>query len=80
MTSGTPHSDKTAAAPPPLPGEAGAVQFNNAEDTFTDADTDMETNELHAPGKTCARCGAVIEDGQDVRRRLDGTFQHDFCL
>ena len=35
--------------------------------------------EAHAPGKVCARCGAVIEPGQDVRRRADGQWMHEVC-
>jgi hypothetical protein len=38
-----------------------------------------EDNELHAPGKVCARCGADITDGQDVRRRADGRWVHEVC-
>jgi hypothetical protein len=36
-------------------------------------------NEAHAPGQVCARCGAVIEAGQDVRRRADGEWAHEVC-
>jgi hypothetical protein len=37
------------------------------------------SNEAHAPGQVCARCGAVIAVGQDVRRRADGTWTHEIC-
>jgi hypothetical protein len=40
---------------------------------------DLNDNEAHAPGATCARCGAVIEAGQDVRRRADGRWVHEVC-
>jgi hypothetical protein len=36
-------------------------------------------NEAHAPGKACARCGAVIAPGQDARRRADGQWMHEIC-
>jgi hypothetical protein len=38
-----------------------------------------EDNEAHAPGATCARCGALIGAGQDVRRRADGQWVHEVC-
>jgi hypothetical protein len=38
-----------------------------------------EDNELHGAGKVCARCGAEIIPGQDVRRRLDGQWVHEIC-
>ena len=38
-----------------------------------------DDNELHAPGKICARCGAEIASGQDARRRLDGQWVHEIC-
>jgi hypothetical protein len=40
---------------------------------------DAEDNELHAPGRTCARCGRVIAAGEDVRMRADGSWQHEVC-
>jgi len=40
---------------------------------------DPEDNEAHAPGQVCARCGAVITAGQDVRLRADGRWVHDVC-
>jgi hypothetical protein len=49
-----------------------------AESDELDPDEE-EDNELHAPGATCARCGGEIEPGQDVRRRADGTWVHEFC-
>jgi hypothetical protein len=33
---------------------------------------DPESNEAHASGKVCGRCGAVITANQDARRRADG--------
>jgi hypothetical protein len=40
---------------------------------------DPEENELHAAGQVCARCGAVMTANQDVRRLLDGRYQHEVC-
>ena len=40
---------------------------------------DAESNEAHAPGQVCERCGQVITDGQDARRRLDGQWVHEEC-
>ena len=44
-----------------------------------DEETGGGDNELHAPGEVCARCGAEITSGQDVRRRLDGRWMHEIC-
>ena len=38
-----------------------------------------DDNEAHAPGQVCARCGAVIASGQDVRHRADGRWVHEVC-
>ena len=40
---------------------------------------DPESNEAHAAGQVCARCGEVITAAQDVRRRADGQWQHEVC-
>ena len=40
---------------------------------------DPESNEAHAAGQVCARCGEVITAAQDVRRRADGRWQHEVC-
>jgi hypothetical protein len=40
---------------------------------------DAEENELRAPGEVCARCHQTITAGQDVRRRVDGTWMHEVC-
>jgi hypothetical protein len=44
-----------------------------------DEETVRDDNELHAAGEVCARCGAEITPGQDVRRRLDGQWIHEIC-
>ena len=38
-----------------------------------------EDNEAHATGQVCARCGAVITAGQDVRLQADGRWVHEVC-
>jgi hypothetical protein len=38
-----------------------------------------ESNEASAPGQACARCGRVIEAGQEARRRADGQWVHEIC-
>jgi hypothetical protein len=40
---------------------------------------DPESNEAHAPGQVCERCGRVITAGQDVRLRADGHWVHEVC-
>lgn len=40
---------------------------------------DWDSNELHAAGQTCARCGQVIEPSQDVRRLVNGQWVHEVC-
>jgi hypothetical protein len=54
------------------PAEAATVSHQ-------DEDLDWEDNELHASGQLCARCGAAITPGQDVRRRADGQWVHEVC-
>jgi hypothetical protein len=41
--------------------------------------SDFSDHELHAAGQTCARCGAVIQPGQDARLRADGQWAHEIC-
>ncbi len=40
---------------------------------------DPESNEAHAPGSVCERCGQVITAQQDARRRTDGQWVHEEC-
>ena len=44
-----------------------------------DESGDYDSNELHAAGQTCARCGQAIERGQDVQRHIDGQWVHEVC-
>jgi hypothetical protein len=63
----------------PLPGIQTAHDIEDAHEHLLSADADLESNELHASGQTCARCGRAIQPGEDVRRTLSGAYQHDFC-
>jgi hypothetical protein len=38
-----------------------------------------EDNEAHAPGRVCARCGAVITARQDARLGADNRWVHEEC-
>ncbi len=40
---------------------------------------DPESNEAHAPGSVCERCGQVNTAQQDARRRADGQWVHEEC-
>jgi hypothetical protein len=33
----------------------------------------------HAPGRTCLKCGRVIEAGQPARKRGESRWAHDAC-
>jgi hypothetical protein len=66
---------------PPGPGEAeeereiGEHEREDEEVEFLDP----ESNEAHAAGQVCERCGQTITAVQDARRRLDGQWVHDEC-
>jgi hypothetical protein len=40
---------------------------------------DPESNEAHAAGQVCERCGTVITASQDVRLLPDGHWMHEVC-
>jgi len=63
----------------PLPGIQTAQDMDDATAHLLSPGADLESNELHAGGQTCARCGRAIQPGEDVRRTLSGAYQHDFC-
>ena len=63
----------------PLPGIQTAHDIQEAEEQLVSTDFDLESNELHASGQTCARCGRKFQPGEDVRRTISGAYQHDFC-
>ena len=75
-----PRSDRQAEGVDlPLPGVKTAYEMENAEERLVNPDAVLESNELHAGGQTCARCGRKFQPGEDVRRTLSGAYQHDFC-
>jgi hypothetical protein len=52
----------------------------NRDGHYEDLTLDMNENELSAgTGQVCRLCHRVIAPGQDVRRRIDGTYQHEVC-
>jgi hypothetical protein len=76
----TPRMDDPARdAHIPLPGDQQAVRVGEAEEHFVNPDSDLESNELHASGRVCARCGQPFRPEDDVRRTLRGTYQHEVC-
>ena len=56
-----------------------AQEAEEFEKQLVATDFDLEGNELHAGGQTCARCGRKFQPGEDVRRTLAGAYQHDTC-
>jgi hypothetical protein len=63
----------------PLPGIQTAQDMEAAEEHFLSSDADIDSNELHASGRVCARCGQAIQPGEDVRRTTSGSYQHELC-
>jgi hypothetical protein len=80
MQDETPRTDHPAEGVDlPLPGIQTARDMQAAEEQLTDIGIDLESNELHAGGRTCARCGQTIGPGEDVRRTASGAYQHEIC-
>ena len=63
----------------PLPGEKTAHDMEAAGEHFLNPDIDLKSNELHAGGRVCARCGQAFRPLDDVRRTPSGTYQHEVC-
>jgi hypothetical protein len=63
----------------PLPGIQTAHDMEEAETQLESAGADLESNELHASGQVCARCGQKFLPEDDVRRTASGAYQHEFC-
>jgi predicted RNA-binding Zn-ribbon protein involved in translation (DUF1610 family) len=63
----------------PLPGIQTAHDMEEAEEHMVSSGIDLESNELHASGQTCPRCGRKFLPGEDVRRTASGAYQHDTC-
>jgi len=80
MQDETPRSDHPAEAVDiPLPGIKTARDMEAGEEHLEESGIDLESNELHAGGRTCARCGQTITADQDVRRTASGAYQHEIC-
>ncbi len=76
----TPRLDDPARdAHVPVPGIQTAQDMEAAEEHLLSSDADIESNELHASGRVCARCGQEIRPGEDVRRTAGGSYQHELC-
>jgi hypothetical protein len=59
--------------------DLGGPQEKYAVPHDDDSEPEWDDNELHAAGRVCARCGAVIQPGQDARHRADGRWAHEIC-
>jgi hypothetical protein len=44
-----------------------------------DAPAGLDGNAARAAGQRCGRCGKPMALGQDVRRRVSGTWVHESC-
>jgi hypothetical protein len=70
---------------PTMPGswlvwDKAADEQQEAADHALDPFVDMESNELRAgEGRICPICDRVISHGQFVRKRVDGSYQHEDC-
>ncbi len=71
--------DEDLGAPPPERSEQSRLDDDREEGEHAEYSSVWGSNEAHAPGQLCARCGVLISPGQDVRRRLDGTWVHEIC-
>ena len=63
----------------PLPAEQAAQHTEEAVEHLVVRDADLKSNELHASGRVCARCGQPFRPQDDVRRTARGTYQHEVC-
>jgi hypothetical protein len=66
----------------PAHGREGVAEDEIREHEREDLEVDYldpESNEAHAAGQVCERCGQVITASQDVRRLPDGHWQHEVC-
>ena len=43
------------------------------------APPELDVNAARAAGQRCGRCGRPMAPGQDVRRRVGGTWVHESC-
>jgi hypothetical protein len=63
---------------PQVAEEEGELYDREREDEEVNF-LDSESNEAHATGQVCERCGQVITALQEVRRRPDGRWVHEEC-
>ena len=63
---------------PQVAEEEGELYDHEREDEEVNF-LDPESNEAHAAGQVCERCGQVITAQQDVRLRPDGRWVHEEC-
>jgi len=76
----TPRTDRPAEGVNlPLPGIQTAHDIEDAQEHLLSPGAEIESNELHASGRTCARCGQAIGPDEDARRTASGAYQHEFC-
>jgi len=77
MQDETPHTQNPTECADP---EIEIASEAKAADVYLfETSLDLEGNELHATGQTCARCGQAITADQDVRRTASGAYQHEIC-
>ena len=57
----------------------GHDNYDSRQEELDSVYLNPEDNEAHAPGQVCARCGAVITAGQDVRLQADNRWVHEVC-
>ena len=71
--------DEDLGAPPPQHSREVEQDHERGEERLSEYTSEWGSNEAHAPGQLCARCGVAISPGSDVRRRADGTWVHEIC-
>ncbi|SRR5712691_10276438 len=70
------------SAGPVAPGGEELAEREAGERARAEAELeylDPESNEAHAPGQVCERCGATITASQDARRLPGGHWVHEVC-
>lgn len=64
------------------PGGAGVPVTGSGPIGLSEAGVEpagWEGNGARAAGQRCGRCGQPLAPGQDARRRVGGTWIHEFC-
>jgi hypothetical protein len=70
--------DAEGSPEPQVAEEEGELFDREREDEEVNF-LDPESNEAHAAGQVCERCGQVITAQQDARHRPDGRWVHEEC-